>query len=188
MTDWAIIDNAIAKWLRAQTGLTVYWAEQDFTQAAAPFATLKRTSGPAMNGRDAVIETTDTAQPVGKEVGIEVVGQRSFSVSCQVFAASTMPAESAQVYLDAAQASLGLPSVREAFHLAGCAAVRAEPVKDISAIMGSRWKSRAVMDIEFRAVSSVSERTGYVGSIGGEQTYTNQAGSAALVDDRDYGV
>lgn len=101
----------------------------------------------------------------GHEVGIEVVGLREITVSCQVFIDkpdSIDPTKHALHFMSIAQSSLGLPSYLAALSTAGLAVIDEGTILDIAEIVGDAYISRTSMDVRFYLASSVTERIGYI--------------------------
>jgi len=179
---WDTLENAVRRWFSRATGLVTIWASEDAPQPPYPFAVLKLISGPVQSGRDDERHTTITGAPIGEEILIEVCGPRDVTVSCQVYSASDRPKLNAQHYIGIAQASLGLPSILDAFRVERIAFVDSSPPQDLDFIASGGTKSRAVMDVRFRIESSMTERTGYIATVGATGTFTNPDGTTVVVD------
>lgn len=105
---------------------------------------------------------------IGREIANNVTGYREMTLSCQVLVrdtASGEPTSDAKYYMSIAQSSLQLPTVRSALRTAGIAVIDRGSILDISAEIEDEIESRAQMDVRLRIVSSMTERTGYIGSV-----------------------
>lgn len=104
----------------------------------------------------------------GHEVGIEVVGLREITVSCQIFVArpdSLDPTKHALHFMSIAQSSLGLPAYLTALSTAGLAVIEEGAILDIAEVVGDSFISRASMDVRFGLAASAVERTGYIETV-----------------------
>jgi hypothetical protein len=184
MIDWTAIENAIHAWFATATGLETIWASQDAPQPGCPFAMLKRiTPGVREHEQDELRSIEDPEAGPGEEIVISVAGPRVFTVSCQVFANSDAPGANADHYLGFAEAALELPSVRRTLRAAHAVPVEIISAQDLDRVAGGRWRSRSNMDVRFRTISSVGERTGYITQTEISGTYTKPDNSTVQYTD-----
>lgn len=161
--NWPAIEAAIAAWLGRSAGVTVQWANQHLPEPVRPFAKLKRISiiGLGMNEQRSSTDLSRT----GEEVELQVVARREFAVSCHLFAAPVVGADTAADLMERAKIALSLESTLEAFSAAGIAVVDSGNVNDIPESRDNSWSSRAQMDVRFYATSTASERTTFIEKI-----------------------
>lgn len=181
---WATIEKAIRDWLATCTGITVIWSDEHANQPAWPYATVKIISGPVQLGHDERRATVDDKGTVTREVR----GPRDLTVSCQVHCASDAAGANATHYLGIAQASLGLPSVLEAFRAAGVAVVDAGDVQDLTFIAGGAVRSRGAMDVRLRVTSSIADTTQDMATAGLVGQLYDAAGNLAIEADSTIGT
>lgn len=171
--DWRQVQNTLRDAFRAASGLSsVIWARQNAPQPARPYATLQVIAGPLRLG--ALDEENDVYQAgnaAGEEIEQTFKGQREFTLSCQVFADTTADAGTAYDYLSRAMSGLSLPSAQSLFVNVGLAVVSANGIQDLSALLETKWQSRAQMDVRFRIADSVVEKTGYIATVEPDPTW-----------------
>ncbi|NIQ97425.1 MAG: hypothetical protein GWN87_27065, partial [Desulfuromonadales bacterium] len=129
---------------------------------------------------DETIFDQDLGKPQGEEIGITMAADREFFVSCQIATSDDSPGSNAHELMETAERALRLPSTREAFRVAGLAIVESEPIRDLDEVAGQQYISRAVMDVRFRLLAGVTERTGYIAKVGVHGTIKDVDGSTAL--------
>jgi hypothetical protein len=180
--DWSTIESAIYNWMFAATGITVNWVTQDRPEPPYPYITLKRSdSGFGLGApRGEKIENTELGNPAGEEIEQTVVRDVEFFLSCQCRTSDDAPGSDSNSYLESAKYQLTLPSVREALRGAGAILVESEPVLDLDEVLGEEWTSGASMDVRFRTLATVTEKTGYIAKVGVEGTFTNVAGATVV--------
>ena len=182
--DMEVFQNAIHAWFEDVTDLQTIWMGQSATQPCYPYGALQITSGPipASPQWEERFETV-AGQPAGQEIKMTVCNQCTFEISCQAYVGlpeSRDPALNAQWYLNKAQSSLSLPSVRADFIVHNIAYTRTSPVQNINEVIADAFVSRANIDVTFGAVLSLDEYTGYV-----EKT---EITSVSLGIDQEFGV
>jgi hypothetical protein len=158
--------NCIHDWFSGSTGLEVVWADQSAPRPEYPYGTLKLSSGPVSKA-DSWEERykIDLTRPLGQEVEIEVNSPCQFTISAQTFIDgedSINPIADARSYLLSALAALNLPMFQELFEEVNIAVVRAEAIRDLTALVGTARQSRAAMDIVFSSVLTAEEFVGYI--------------------------
>lgn len=179
--DWATIENAIYDWMSAATGITVNWATQDLPEPVYPYITLKRDDdGVDLSARGELLEKTELGNPAGEEIEQTALSDVEFFISCQCRTQSDSPGSSSNAYLNSAKYQLKLPSIRNALRAAGAIVVEAEPVLDLDEVQGEEWVSGASMDVRFRTLASVLEKTGYIAKVEVEGTFKNVAGDTVV--------
>lgn len=170
---WNDIEDAIFKWFIEGSGLpAVVWGNQDGPQPVQPYGTLLIAGPRKVGGLDQQVDVTDLDQPAGEEVSQTLTGIREVTVSCQAFAAPTVGSTPARSYLSNALMSLELPTIRQRLINAGLSVIEANDITDVSALMGTRWQSRAAMDVRFHLVDSAVEKTGYIAMVEVSNTLT----------------
>jgi len=107
-------------------------------------------------------------EDAGHEVGLEVIGMREITVSCQIYVErpdNLDPTKHAVHLMTVAQSALGLPTVLATLDTAGVSVIEEGDVNDISEIGGASYGSRANMDVRFGLASVVEERVGYIETV-----------------------
>lgn len=169
---WSDIEAAILAWFKASSGLSaVIWANQTAPQPALPYATLLIRPPARLAAQDDVQEVYVGSNPAGQEVELRQKGVREISVSCQVFSAAVRGAGTAREILAKAQTGLETPSLRQALYQAGLSVVDEGAITDVSALVETKYQSRAAMDVLFYCVDEVTEKTGYIETVNYDATY-----------------
>ena len=169
---WQPIEDALYDWMSGATGITVIWTNQDRPEPPFPYVTLKRLSGPTSAAPVAeLVEKTNLDNDPGEEIEQSWYSDDEFFVSCQCRTGSDSPGQNAQHYLESAAAALQKLTVRDAIRSAGAVIVEPESVLDLDAIVGASWTSGASLDVRFRVLATVTEKTGYIDTIGVEATF-----------------
>jgi len=168
---WSTVENAIYDWVYTATGRTVDWSTEDRPERAYPYITLKSLGVETVAPTAEVLDKTNLANPSGQEIVRTVARDYEFTVSVQCRTSSDAPGASARYYLMAALAALDLPARRTALRTAGVMVVEAEPILDLDLAINQEWTSGASMDIRFRILGTITEKTGYIETIGVEGTF-----------------
>ena len=164
--NWTEIEDAIHASFVSATGMTatkVLWGEQANPQPVRPFATLKIMSGPVrLGGVDEVRKSYNPAAPLQQEITHEVSGQREITVECQVFSDNVHGANAARAILSKLQTGLFLPTIRYALNTAGLSLMASDSIVDLTAIVATKFQSRANLDLRFNLVDTASQLHGYI--------------------------
>jgi hypothetical protein len=162
--DLAAIENALHAWVSTVLGVETIWAGQNAPAPNLTYATIRLT-GPFGQGAE-IASSTNLANPAGQEIEQAVSEQQEWSVSVQGYGAN------ARALLAGATLKLQLPSAIEALRAAGVAVVDVGDTQDVSALVGSQFETRALMDVRIRTVDSATERTGYIDRVGISSPFT----------------
>lgn len=196
--DQDAIESAVEEWLKRSTGLTeltsrgslarIGPADSKFPQPPYPYI-LYRVSVPRQTyGHDEMRKSYDQGAPNGSEVVYTLRGSREFIVSLQAYSFPATGGKdpkgfyTAKTYLDMALQALDLPSISDAiYNIARMVYVDMEASNDLSAALGPIGQGRATMDVRFRTVETISERTGYIEKVH-PITFTMLAGSVLSLE------
>lgn len=162
--NWPEIQQALHAWFTGVTGLLTVWANQN-TPDKFPHAVLNISGPTKIGGSDEVRYRTDVTKPEGEEIGIEVVGLREISCSCQVVVKepdSADPTKDPRHHLSIAQSSIGLPAVLQAFSTAGLAVISAGGIDVVNERDDGTSIARGNLDVRFGLSSYLEERTGFI--------------------------
>jgi hypothetical protein len=176
---WSTIEDAIYDWAVAATGITVDWAE-DRPERQYPYVTLKSSDLLPIAHRAEILDKTNLANPAGEEIEQTAARDFEFVISVQCRTRYDAPGVSARHYLQSAMAALDLPTQRSALRIAGAIVVEAEPILDLDEDINAQWTSGASMDVRFRTLGSVVEKTGYIAKIGVTGTFKDVDGSTIV--------
>lgn len=177
--DFSDIERAIATWLSRATGLPaedtttggvarVVPVNAQVPQPPMPYVTFKVPVPRRVGGQDEVLDLYDPRMPAGQEIIQTVRGQREFVVTIQAFTQAASGGKdfegnrTARDYLSRVQTFLALPSITALLETAGLAFIDIVGAADFSARLGPAGQGRATLDVLFRCVDTVSERTGYI--------------------------
>jgi hypothetical protein len=161
-----LVQNVIHDWFANATGLQVVWQHQNAPAPENSYGSLSIISGPRQRGAVADMRTNhDSRREAGKEVELEVAMECSFVVSCQVYVKGSdgaNPTCSALTYCTKALMALELPSFFEALDAANISVADTSAVKNLNALIGTEWESRAGLEITFNSMLALSEFVGYI--------------------------
>lgn len=189
--DWPTVRKAIHDWFSGSTGLTSIWEDQEAPRPEFPYGSMKVISGPTkLFGADEHRYTYDGNQQAGDEIGIEVAGLRQMTVTVQAFLPRLGAAgdAGAEDYLSRAQVALGMPSYLASLQAAGLSVIEEMAPRNLSGIDSGTWIAKAAMDIRFGLAASVTERTGYVETVGLEPTYLTPNGDVLEYLSREFDI
>jgi hypothetical protein len=162
---WEEIESALTAWVRASTSLPegqILFADQHNPRPAGEFITV-RLGGLTMVGAvDPVVYEYDSNRVAGTELEERVEGTRRLRVSLQAFSRLATGEGCARSLLAQCQTALGLPSVRDALYLAGLSPYDAGNVQAIPGVIDTRTEGRAVLDVGFYCVQTLSAYTTYI--------------------------
>lgn len=166
---WAQVEQALRLWIRTATGFDeghVIYDDQDGARPTKPYAAIHIGDVVPIGIVDPVETVYNSGQPNGSEISMRATGMREFHASISCFTDQTRGDGAARAFLARAQTALSLPSVRDALSLAAVSPFDVGPVQNVSAVLGTKFESRAVLDIGFYTLQSFTEYTGYIGSVG----------------------
>jgi hypothetical protein len=178
-----IIESALVAFIETASGLTgkVALAMQTAPQLAMPYATVRITGPrPAGGPWPRIIQSYDAAQPVGQEVSLQAVVDEELTVSIQLFTPLTFGAASARALMAQLRMALALQSTLDPLRDAGLALVDVGDIHDLSAILETAFQGRAALDLRFLVADDLTERTGYVGSVGVSGTVSGDGSSVTV--------
>jgi hypothetical protein len=160
------IQNAIHDWFSSSTGLQVVWQNQNAPAPEGSYGSLNMIVGPTSRGGVAELrETYDARRALGAEVELEVAMECSLTVSCQVFVKGTdgaNPSCNAMSYCVRAQMALELSTFIDGLNAANVSVSSVSGPKNLPALLGTEWESRAGIDITFNSMLSLREFIGYI--------------------------
>lgn len=176
--DWSTVEDAIYDWIFGATAISVDWSSEDRPEREFPYITLKSDVGiDFLVHRPEVLEKTNLANPAGEEIEITLANDSEFVVACECRTIADAPGGSARYYLQSAKAALGKPSVKTALRTGGVVVVEADPILDTDEERATSWTSGAVMEVRFRTLATVTEKTGYIAKVGVTGTFVDANGN-----------
>lgn len=159
-------EDAVHTWFSSETGLETIWRDQGSPQPPYPFGSLLVTSGPRVaSPLYEYREETDLSRPAGQEVKVTSCVPCQFTVSCQSYVKkpdSRNPKYNARNYMNRAQSSLSLLTVRAAFRKVNISVSRFEDVQTINEVIEDAYVSRANMDVVFNASLALEDYCGFI--------------------------
>jgi hypothetical protein len=163
MMTWTTLENALRVWMEGTFGAgKVIWSSQDAPEPALPYASLQLTGPRPASSLLEVHNTTNLANPAGQEIEQTVTMHGELTLVCQAHAAPTCGSSTAKELLQAARMRLFLPSVLYALEQAGLAVLGAGDTQDLTAILETKFRSRAAMSVRLEVVDTLIEKTGYI--------------------------
>jgi hypothetical protein len=164
-----VLRKAIQDWGQSiLPGVTVIWAEQNAPRPQGEFVTLKIISGPIKIGRDeSRISETIPGQ-------LDIIGHRSFIVSINSYGGDAL------VLLLKLQDSLSLLSVRDPLSTAGLTVNDVGNVRDVTAVVDTRFERRANLEVTFSYVTTYDENPGYIEKVSVAENYLDGDGSSQI--------
>ena len=165
---WATIENALRAWVKTGSGYAdskIIWVDQNGPRPANDFITLRIGDLVSLGAVDELRVTTNLANPNGSEIVLEVNGLREFTLSIQAFNTATVSTSTSREVLSKVQAALKLPSVRALLNAAGLGPFDMGSVKNISALLQTKFEARAILETRFYVNETVSENTGYINTV-----------------------
>lgn len=165
------ITAALVAWAESASALNgrVMLANQNAPQPVFPYVTLL--VGPARSiGQD---ETAINAEPVdalpGKEVAIEVRGNREVTVSVNTYSmidpATEDASQDAHALIEALITSLSAPLYLDPLRAAGVSVLRVSDPQNLDALQADGWKQRAQCDVTFSVAANAEERVTYIETV-----------------------
>lgn len=164
--DFEGIRNAIHSCIERATGLLTVWQTQNAPQPESPFVTLAFLTGPLpVSDTPEVRDDTDLTRPAGEEIRLRVAVQCSFVLSCQVFVKGidgANPNCDAMSYCTKALLALSLPSYIDILNAVNVSVAQTTGPRNLNALVGSEYESRAGFDVTFNGMLVLSEYVGYI--------------------------
>jgi hypothetical protein len=112
--------------------------------------------------------------PRNQEVELKAETLAEFPVRLQAYSKETTGNSSARAYLEAAQASLQLPSFREQINDAGLGILEVGDIQVINAAYAAQIEGRAAMDLRLGYRQTATEKVGYIASVTLEDESTSE--------------
>lgn len=162
---WAAVEAAIATWVNAATGLFVIWTGQNNPRPSDDFAQLKLLDLPLPPGQPELVSSYNPAAPSGQEIEFDWRVHGDFTVSINFFSAAVIGNTAARAVATAARNSMWLESNRAALAAVAVAVVEIGTVRNLTALIDTRYEGRAQLDVRFRACDGASETTGYIATV-----------------------
>lgn len=164
---WESIEQSLWQWVHSASGLEereVIWADQGGKRPSGTLYTLKILDVIPLGAFDELATTYNSAETTS-QVRQTVRGQRQFTVRVQYFGDELTGTGAAVARLAQVAAYLRLPSIRAVLEAAGCAVNSVGQVQNITALQGTSFESRAVLDVVFSTVVSVDEYAGFIETV-----------------------
>lgn len=177
MSSWQDIEDALRVWVKTSTGYAdsqVIWADQTARRPEGDFITLKLTDVISFTGPDELLQLQDLSR-VGEEIEAQVMGRREFGVSLQAFSSAVCSPGSlvnpfplgfsdatARAALARCQLGLSLPSVRDTLAAEGATPFDIGSVQNLTALVGTKFEGRALLEVRFYCTMTISEFTTYI--------------------------
>jgi hypothetical protein len=165
--DWQKIKRAIYTWANDLLGVDVIWENENIPQPPYPYVSLNIISGPIKEGGfDELRTSVDLTRPAGEEIEMLTTDQVRFTLSLIAHinndAFVERPECDSLILISKLQSSLGRRQIIDFFDHVCCSVISWEPPIDVSIPINGEWLRRVNMDIVFRTVTIVTERTGYI--------------------------
>jgi len=170
--DWPTIQNALFDWVSCEFethfGMVVgvSWAGQKRPRNTYPHATLQWLTGDARNGQiDTLVQTYDPAADAGEEITLSRVGERTRTLTIQVFGRPDCFAEAIDALGELAS-SMDHDEVRDPLRAACCAIfLRGDVINLGPDLRSDAFVPRASLDVGVRATSVSTRTAGYIDTI-----------------------
>lgn len=164
--DFEGIRNAIHSCIERATGLLTVWQTQNAPAPESPYATLAFITGPLpISDTPEVRDDTDLTRAAGQEVRLQAAVQCSFVLSVQFFVKGidgANPSCDAMSYATKALLVLSLPSYIQALNAVNVSVAQITGPRNLNALVGSEYESRAGFDVTFNGMLVLSEYVGYI--------------------------
>lgn len=181
--DYAAIVRAARAWLSAATGLPdgkVIFENQSGMELTPPYATMKLSGARRVFPQDYRGQEYDGAQPQGSEIESFATGPRLLTLTVSVYTQQTSGNASAVALLSEARDALELESVVSLFDAAGVAISESSEVRDLSALLFTNFQGRAHLELSVSVSALVSERVGFIATVEGSGTVSDESTTTAL--------
>lgn len=166
MISQAALENALWTWVAAGSGLAsdrVFHAHQDLPISEIVPRAVIRMGGTKGVGQQVLTHDYSDSRPAGQELEFTSSTHHELVVEVQTFALATVgDGPTARTIAMAVQASLGLPSIREALNAAGIGVLDEGEIQRIPQVLEAETEDRAVLSVRLLVTQSISERTTYI--------------------------
>lgn len=177
--DFGAIERAIAAVISRATGLAAEDTSTGGTarvipeflqveQPTMPYITYDVPQPKRIGAQDEIRDSYDPRLPAGQEIVSTAVGQREFICSIKCFTEKASGGRDvdgnydARHYLSRITTALELPAYVEMLQCAGLVYVDLVSSHTFSARLGPAGQGRGQLEVRFRVVETMSERTGYI--------------------------
>lgn len=164
------VENALRAWVKTASGYPdarLFYNDQKIERPADPYFTIRLDALVPFGAVDAVRDDYDALRPVGQEMQLQVVGERTVTVRLQVFNAATTGAGSAMSLMSAVQLAIGLPTIRETLNVAGVSPFDIGSVDNLGALLGTTFDGRAALSVRCYIRETLSEYTTWIEKVQG---------------------
>lgn len=151
LTSFTEAENAIQAWAASASGLEAIIANQDGPRPPEPFVTVQV--------RDVGAQGLPYRTPPREDGTAEIHEDRTIMASVQIFGTDALNLG------NALRATLERQETRLTFLQDGITFVRAQPVADLTQVVGTGFEPRASLDIEWRAAFQVADVVGCITSV-----------------------
>jgi hypothetical protein len=128
-------------------------------------------------GVDGLTTTFDATRDLGEEIEVSTNATREFRLYLQAFGGTPMGNRSALAVLQKARERLSLPGVRSLMTDEGISPFAPGPVQYVPSIEGTKFESRATMEIRCYVRADEQEYTGYITRVCMSGTFYGQSGT-----------
>lgn len=177
--DFGAIERAIAAVISRATGLPpedtstggvarVIPEQKQLPQPPFPYITFDIPVPKRIGAQDEIRDSYDPQLPNGQEIVSTAIGQREFIASIKCFTKAAIGGRDidgnydARHYLARITTALELPGYVEMLQCAGLVYVDLVSSHTFSARLGPAGQGRGQLEVRFRVVDTMSERTGYI--------------------------
>lgn len=163
--DWKKLEDAVFAWVHDASGLetsAIFFSQQDVNAPGGPYLTIKIGDPVRVGGHDGFTEAFDESDGM---VVLTTIGPREVTIQVAAYGCPTNGNDSARAVVGKLQDSLGLPSVRQTLIDAGLGVLEEGTVQDLSAIFGTDFEGRAVLEVLGLINATAEERSGYIHSV-----------------------
>lgn len=162
------IEDGLRAWIMKATGLDtdhVVFAEQGKSDQGGaipskPYATVR--IGDSLSVSSSLDEDTDLERDAGQEIIQQSKATEAVRVSVQFFSDDTTGDSTGIALARQARQALELPVVREALELAGVTIFDEGKAQNLSALRGTRFEARGVLDVGIYMLNIMRQYTTYI--------------------------
>lgn len=159
------VEDALLAWVKLASGLDAehaFFSNQKVQRPSGPYVTVHITSVRALGTSDGLETNYDAGRATGSEIELQVTGQREVAASIQAYNCSTTGSSSAIELIAKIQLAATLPSVQDALEAGGVALFDFGDARDLSALLGTDFDGRAVLDVRTYVRLTISEFTTWI--------------------------
>lgn len=180
------LEDALHAWVVAGSDLAashVIWSHQTGARKLdGPFATIRIGGATPIAAFDEAAEYTDLGR-TDEEIEIRVEGIRELPVTVQFFSPDVTGVDTTYELAARTQLALGLPSIRDELATAGLTVFDNGAVQNVPVLIGTAFEGRAVLEVRFYAMRTLSEFVGYIDTVNTRDFMgPPEEGTAELVD------